>query len=71
MEFHDYWKQVTRKYPAFKNEGNRISISVKSLKDFMKQAHERGAEGTEEETVEETEANKFSLPSWFGPWMRR
>lgn len=60
MEFKDYWKQVTRKYPAFKNEDNRILITVKSLKDLMEQAHERGAE--------ETEANKLPLPPWFGKW---
>jgi hypothetical protein len=44
MEFTEYWKAVIKKYPPLKDEETRISISVKSLKDLMRQSHEKGAE---------------------------
>lgn len=47
MKFEEYWAMVLIKYPTFKNEENKIKMSVSSLKALMEQSHEKGKEEKE------------------------
>ena len=46
MDFDQYWESLKKKNPGFADDDTTMKISVKSLRDTLRQAFEAGGESS-------------------------